>query len=268
MIKFKLQEHLDLSPPWVKDIVKIAAVKTRNYGWQDVRSVTISKQQSTFFILPWSIDFDDMVSEGCLAYLEAIERGKSEPWAREAARGRMSELARIEARAHGYMRDPKTGKMALIPTSVHKHFRPGLRGGGLANTKKTHCKRGHEFTEENTMHGLTKIGGPKRTCRTCDLARNREYNKAKRKNKGLKTHCKYGHEFTEENTYVAYRKNGSVKRYCRTCKTEHDHKRYPNKWGMRPKVPPLLTFSSEDERTTGARHAGIKPAMELCVTNL
>lgn len=32
-----------------------------------------------------------------------------------------------------------------------------------ANARKTHCKRGHEFTEENTRH----INGT-RVCRTCD----------------------------------------------------------------------------------------------------
>jgi hypothetical protein len=145
----------------------------------------------------------------------------------------MSELVRGEARAHGWMRNSETGKMCLVPVSVHKHFRPGLRGGGLANTKKTHCKYGHPFSEENTMHGRTRTGGPKRICRICDLERNRRYNKTrKKKSNGLnnshKIHCKYGHEFTEENTYVTYRSNGGIKRQCKICRTEKDRKRYIN----------------------------------------
>lgn len=42
-----------------------------------------------------------------------------------------------------------------------------LRGTGFSaiNFKKTHCKRGHEFTEENTYK--TKNGG--RNCRQCSL---------------------------------------------------------------------------------------------------
>lgn len=52
-----------------------------------------------------------------------------------------------------------------------------LRGIGPSaiNARKTHCKRGHEFTPENTA-----IRGPKKThryCRECDRKRTREYNK-------------------------------------------------------------------------------------------
>lgn len=43
-----------------------------------------------------------------------------------------------------------------------------LRGRGWtsANASKTHCKRGHEFTPENTRHD-----GRGRQCRTCDQIR-------------------------------------------------------------------------------------------------
>lgn len=39
-------------------------------------------------------------------------------------------------------------------------------GAGARNARKTHCKRGHEFTPENTYVGR---GGRKRQCRTCTL---------------------------------------------------------------------------------------------------
>jgi len=45
-----------------------------------------------------------------------------------------------------------------------------------AHAAQTHCKRGHEFTEENT------IPVPKgRSCRECGRTRSREYIRAKRK---------------------------------------------------------------------------------------
>lgn len=175
MTHFRLQDAKD-APQWIKDIVKIAGIKARNYSWQDVRSVTVSHKESTFFVLPWSVELDDLISEGCLAYLEAIERGKSEGWARERARGAISEAARNEARAHGYTRD-KTGKMCLRPVSIHKNFLPGLRGGGLANSKKTHCPQGHEYS---TILKRSD-GGIKRVCRPCELERNKRYNKTRKK---------------------------------------------------------------------------------------
>lgn len=38
-----------------------------------------------------------------------------------------------------------------------------MRGVGLLNSQKTHCKRGHEFTSENTY----AKDGKNRQCRTC-----------------------------------------------------------------------------------------------------
>jgi hypothetical protein len=34
---------------------------------------------------------------------------------------------------------------------------------------KTHCKRGHEFTPENTWVFVSSVGGPGRMCKTCSL---------------------------------------------------------------------------------------------------
>lgn len=51
-----------------------------------------------------------------------------------------------------------------------------LRGKSFSaiNAKKTHCKRGHEFTKENTIVG-TKPRGYRRMCKTCN--RNYYWNK-------------------------------------------------------------------------------------------
>ena len=35
------------------------------------------------------------------------------------------------------------------------------------NARKTHCKRGHEFTEENTLQRITPSGNQGRGCREC-----------------------------------------------------------------------------------------------------
>jgi hypothetical protein len=80
--------------------------------------------------------------------------------------------------------------------------------GAYLNSIKTHCKRGHEFTPENT-----RLSRGQRLCRIC-LA----YLKKQRRNpdairNSLKTHCVNGHPFDEENT--AIRPGGE--RTCRAC---------------------------------------------------
>ena len=87
----------------------------------------------------------------------------------------------------------------------------------IGQSLKTHCKRGHEFTPENTY---VDTKGHRR-CRTCATER-RKAIRATREPVPPKTHCKHGHEFTEENT--AYR---GGKRSCRACDRERWHRRKP-----------------------------------------
>lgn len=48
---------------------------------------------------------------------------------------------------------------------------------GVFNKKKTHCKHGHEFTQENTRVVCVGLnGGVKRHCRECDKYKNRKKN--------------------------------------------------------------------------------------------
>jgi hypothetical protein len=51
-----------------------------------------------------------------------------------------------------------------------------LRGFGIAarNVQKTHCKHGHEFTEENTYKTIVR-GNPKRECWTCKRSNRMKY---------------------------------------------------------------------------------------------
>ena len=56
-----------------------------------------------------------------------------------------------------------------------------LRGVSFSaiNAKKTHCKRGHEFTEENTRFRI-RDGSVRRSCRECDRSYIRTRRAAKR----------------------------------------------------------------------------------------
>lgn len=83
------------------------------------------------------------------------------------------------------------------------------------NAAKTHCKRGHEFTLENTHLD----SGGRRRCRMCQKEGMRflraEIPRVGTKNNNgnaLKTHCKYGHELSGENLMVLPKQ-----RRCRTC---------------------------------------------------
>ena len=104
-------------------------------------------------------------------------------------------------------------------TSDNMHDR--VRNGRHYQAVKTHCHRGHAFTEVNThVHP-----NGTRHCKACTLLRGKEYD-VRRKASGVhatwtKTHCKHGHEFTPENTYV--KPNGC--RACRTCKSEANRRR-------------------------------------------
>jgi hypothetical protein len=107
---------------------------------------------------------------------------------------------------------------------------------------QTHCKRGHEFTAENTI-----IEGGWRHCRICMRAYDRiragwpedlAYSEPARPGRvpngmargkwtgrervpaAIKTHCKNGHELTDENVYVT----PTGYRQCRRCRTESVYK--------------------------------------------
>lgn len=91
----------------------------------------------------------------------------------------------------------------------------------MAYTKKTHCKNGHEFTEENTRI----LANGSRVCRACKREWARENTGLKghpknNKNQNTdKTHCVRGHEFTEENTYWK-----GERRICIICRNEAQRK--------------------------------------------
>jgi hypothetical protein len=51
-----------------------------------------------------------------------------------------------------------------------------IRGMGWAgrNARKTHCSKGHEFTEKNTIWHRARGRDPFRVCRTCNLQQQRD----------------------------------------------------------------------------------------------
>jgi hypothetical protein len=63
----------------------------------------------------------------------------------------------------------------LEPVTIRENV---LRGIGLsaANARKTHCKRGHEFTTDNTY-----MQDGTRQCRACRAFRDRRYKDARRR---------------------------------------------------------------------------------------
>src|SRR5208337_178549 len=73
---------------------------------------------------------------------------------------------------------PKGYPVPLVPPPYFLCYNDLMGSHGL----RTHCKREHEFTEDNTLNRYRSDGTfLSRTCRTCHKAghskRNREYNK-------------------------------------------------------------------------------------------
>lgn len=60
----------------------------------------------------------------------------------------------------------------LDPVTIKENTNRGV-GAWATRARKTHCKRGHEFTKENTR--ILKGKGNARLCRTCAILANREY---------------------------------------------------------------------------------------------
>lgn len=102
------------------------------------------------------------------------------------------------------------------------HRENSHRGMGWAgiHARKTHCKRGHEFTPENTY--VAQSGG--RMCRECTRL---YHGYAGGLPMAERTHCPQGHPYEGDNLYVY--PNGA--RACRTCRAEVNRRSYLKKLG-------------------------------------
>ncbi|MGQ9348967.1 NUMOD4 domain-containing protein [Mycolicibacterium gilvum] len=88
-----------------------------------------------------------------------------------------------------------------------------VKHGTHTLASKTHCIRGHEFTEQNTRVSVEGW----RSCRECQNERARNGLPNGAAVNAAKTHCPQGHEYTPENTFL-HSTNGG--RCCRTCQRE------------------------------------------------
>jgi hypothetical protein len=119
-----------------------------------------------------------------------------------------------------YNDDPADNRLENLRWGTRtENILDAVRNGTHHNASKTHCKRGHEFTPENTAPN----GDNGRACRKCSNHSRREWHRRqerpKRPPRIPKTHCKHGHEFTPENTYVRVDSDGTHRR-CIECSRE------------------------------------------------
>ena len=96
--------------------------------------------------------------------------------------------------------------------------------------KKTHCKKGHEFTEENTYTSRRGV----RHCRTCrkeTMRKRREGTQVGQAN-ARKTACAQGHPYDEHNTGYYTKPNGKTRRVCRQCNKNNAYVQRIKRYGI------------------------------------
>jgi len=99
-------------------------------------------------------------------------------------------------------------------------------------SQKTHCVKGHKFTNANTV---LYPSNSSRFCRTCMDDRNREARESRleaRLSRVPDSHCPWDHEYTPETTYVTatgYRK-------CMTCRNLRNKLSYAKKKEERDEI--------------------------------
>lgn len=72
--------------------------------------------------------------------------------------------------------DPSNNSLSNLRWGTHQqNMRDVVRNGNHEKANRTHCIRGHEYTEENTVR--TRADGGARVCRACRVADQREIRK-------------------------------------------------------------------------------------------
>jgi hypothetical protein len=115
----------------------------------------------------------------------------------------------------------------LFETDTYGNVQDMIQKGRHHWKDITHCKAGHEFTEENTIIKESR-GYVYKTCKICINARAKEAWRNKNNfydkdrvvpihYQNRKTHCPEGHLYSEENTRIFIRSNGKTGRLCKKC---------------------------------------------------
>lgn len=137
-------------------------------------------------------------------------------WAYEQAYGSVPEGMEVDH----LCRTPSCSNPRHLEAVTHAE---NLRRGREARKRENHCRRGHEYTEENTY-----MYNGNRVCRKCQQI----WKEKKKTGEAGKTHpkfkhggdyCRKGHKRTEENTY---RGPDGNKRECKICRNAYMRERY------------------------------------------
>lgn len=101
----------------------------------------------------------------------------------------------------------------LNPGTNHENVIDCAQKGRNGQAAKTHCKRGHEFTPENTR---IRANGS-RDCRACEVGKWKREVERRAIAKVQKITCVHGHPLTGENLYIT----SDGRRRCRECHYRH-----------------------------------------------
>lgn len=108
-----------------------------------------------------------------------------------------------------------------VGTRSHNQ-RYSVTHGNHKESRKTHCKHGHPYDNENTIHKISKrTGFVTRDCRACHKRWKKERLERKRKEKGTEpkklNHCRKGHDFGIYGEKWFVKKDGRRYRTCVEC---------------------------------------------------
>lgn len=183
--------------------------------------------------------------------LEAARLRMAERWQDEQYKARIARETGDRTRAQ--WQDPAYREKMLAhirsPESLARRSERMRANNPGINAGKTHCKRGHEFTAENTRTSANE----NRHCKTCTSDRDRVAPEDRKPR--LKTHCKWGHPLSGDNV----RHYSERQRTCVACNSAANKRKYRK---QHPKKPPRThclrghEFTPENtrvHRTTGGR---------------
>lgn len=102
--------------------------------------------------------------------------------------------------------------------------------GNNKESRKTHCKHGHPFNEENTIwRPSRRTGLPAKNCRECIKKYKKDGRVRKLKKQGIEpkkpNHCRRGHDLTVSDWIPVTKKNGNTYKLCLECKRVRERKR-------------------------------------------